>query len=128
MPLNVSRLADIQRTIPIELDTDDGKVEFNVTYRLSAINAKLSDWIKEHGSDRGAIMGWLERLITKWDITDNGDPVPPTADMMERYGFAGPILQYILDEIYEDASTASLKKSYASVSLAPDPRRSGTRS
>jgi hypothetical protein len=128
MDISVNRLSDIKRTVPIVFEDDEGTVEINVTYRLSAMNIQLSDWLKDHGDDRGAIMGWLERLIVKWDITDDGKPVAPTAENMERHGFATPLLRLMLDSLYENASSDNLKKSYASVSLGPDPRRNGSRS
>jgi hypothetical protein len=124
---STDRLSDIKRTVPITFEDDEGTVEIRITYRLSAMNIQLSDWLKDHGDDRGAIMGWLERLIVKWDITDGDKAVPATAEVMERYGFATPLLRLMLDALYEDASSPNLRGSYASLSLGPVPPRSGTR-
>jgi hypothetical protein len=126
MDISVNRLSDIKRTVPITFEDDEGTVEISVTYRLSAMNIQLSDWLKDHGDDRGAIMGWLERLIVKWDITDDGKAVPATAEAMERYGFATPLLRLMLDELYSDAQSPNLKGSYRSLSLGPVNSRSGT--
>jgi hypothetical protein len=86
MDISVNRLSDIKRTVPITFEDDEGTVEISVTYRLSAMNIQLSDWLKDHGDDRGAIMGWLERLIVKWDITDDGKAVPATAEAWSGMG------------------------------------------
>lgn len=128
MSLSVQRLSDVTRTVPIVFDSDEGQIELNVTYRLSAMNLTLSDWLKDHGDDRGAIMGWLERILVKWDIVDDGQVVPATAEAMERYAFSTPLLRLVLDSVYENSASETLKKSYASVSLASETRPRGGRS
>lgn len=128
MPLSIQKLADVTRTVPIVFDSDDGRVELNITYRLSAMNYHLSDWVKEHGDDRNSTMGWLERVLVAWDIVDDGQPVPVTAEAMERYALSTPLLTLLMRAVFADSDADNLKKSYASVSLELDRSRPGTRS
>jgi len=103
-------------------------VEINCSYRLSAMNVHLSDWLDEHSNDRGYILGWLERLLTKWDIVDDsGAPIPTTKEAMEQYAIATPILRMMLDACYDDGNARNLKNSYAAGSSASGiSRQNGT--
>lgn len=109
----VQKLSDITRTIPVRWDEE----VIHVTYRLAAINTQLQDWLDEKGDDRGSLFTWIEKVVTDWDMTDDGQPVAPTRENLEKYGFASAMLRLIQQAIYEDSSWGNLKKSFASRSL-----------
>jgi hypothetical protein len=119
MAISVQKLNNIQRTVIIPFDGD----EINVTYKLSAINSKLSDWLDDHGSDRRSILGWLERVLVRWDILgSDGDPIPVTSEAMETYQLPTPLLRMVWAAVNEDASPNALKASFGTGS----PSRSGS--
>lgn len=116
MRLPVQRLSAVQRTILIKLNTDDGPIEFSVTYRLSSMNIHLSDWLRDHNDDRGSLLAWLEKILVRWDLEDNdGSMVPTTSEAMEKYGIGTTVLRLILNSCYDDAAPENLKKESASV-------------
>ena len=106
--MDIQQLKTITRTITVPIEGE----AITVTYRLGALNLQFADWLREHRSDRGSLMGWVERVCTSWNITDGGQPIPITMEAMERYGLPAVVVQLIIDEIYTDASPAMLKESF----------------
>lgn len=118
MSLSVKKLGDIRRSTFVEFESDGGPIRIEFTYRLSAMNIQLSDWLDEHTDDRGSLMGWLERLLSRWDIVDDdGRQIPITAEAMEQYAIATPILRLILNKCYQDGAASNLSLSSATTTL-----------
>jgi hypothetical protein len=122
---SIQALSDIKRTVAVPWGEDE---VIHVTYRLAALNVHLSDWLQENGSDRGSLMVWIERVVTAWDITDAGQPIPPTRDEIERREFSTALLRMIMDAIYDDSQAGNLSKAFGTRFLELDASRSGTHS
>jgi hypothetical protein len=121
---SIKQLSDIHRTVTIPIEDET----ITVTYRLGAMNTEMSNWLEEHGGERGSLMDWIARIVTKWDIDDDGHAIPITREAMEQYLVPTPIMRLIRDTIDEDSSSGNLKTAYTSRSLDLSTSRPGTRS
>lgn len=127
MPFSARKLSDLHRSTKIQFNANEETVEINFTYKLSSMGIDLDDWLAEHAEDREYNMGWLERLLTTWDLTDDdGKPLPTTAAAMEEYGIPTPVIRMMLNACYEDGNATSLKNSFAAGSSAQASRKNGT--
>ena len=80
-----------------------------VCYRLGAINGKLGKWIDVHKEDREAMAQLTERAVTDWSLTDGGEKVLPTIEMIDKYGIPTPFLSLIMEEVFMDANPSKLR-------------------
>lgn len=119
---SIQKLSDIKRTVSVPWGDDE---VIHVTYRLAALNIHLSDWLQENGTDRGSLMAWVEKVITGWDITDQGEPIPPTREAIERYEFSTALLRIMMDAIYDDSQASNLAKVYGTRFLELGASRTG---
>lgn len=126
MPLSVKKLSDIRRTVAIPFDGDT----LHVTYRLSALNSGLADWLEQHGEERRSMQRWIERVVVDWDILeDDGQHLPVALEAMDRYEIPTSLFTLIFQYVAEDASPKSLRTSYtATEPSASATARNGSRS
>jgi len=107
MPLSIKKMQEEVRTITFRFLSEDVKV----TYRLGAMGANLSDWVKDHGSDTGALRDMVEKVVTSWDVTDeDGTVIPATRAAIEQYDIPTPFLNAVFEAVYADATPGELKK------------------
>lgn len=125
MPLSIQHISSVQRSVAIPFEGET----LNVTYKIASLNPDLDEWVAEHREDRTLLMGWVEQVVTRWDIMNGDEAIPITVKAMEEYAIATPILGLILNAVLEDSSAPNLKKSYsASARSASAASRNGTKS
>lgn len=101
MPISMHQLQADTRTIEIPVG-DDGDV-LTITYRPSAFNydlEKRENQLRSEGAFMGVMVVSLAALITAWDVVEDGEPLPVSADVLSRFGL--PVLQAIRDAILAD--------------------------
>lgn len=109
MPFNTKTQRQSTRTITVKWETDQGRHDCTITYRLGVLGTFSDQELEKMNSE-----DWFEQVVTAWDVTDADDkPLPPTKD-----GFAlareqgNPIppwfTQLLTDAIYNDARPPTL--------------------
>lgn len=83
--------------------------EIHLTFNLAAIGVDLDKWNATYNGRR-ATLHWLAQVVTKWDITNGGVPIPITVESMEEHNLPSSLTNMMFAVIQEEASVPNLRR------------------
>lgn len=107
--MDISKLRSTRRTVTVQY----GDESVTVTYSPSAITPKWEQEFVEAARDEWksrAVIETLSRVVVDWDVTDGGEPYPPTVENLSALplDFLGAVLQAIIaDQLPKEKSGGS---------------------
>lgn len=78
-----------------------GGYEEHATYRLGMLNKNVS----------GNLFEWIEQVVVSWSLTNQGEPILPTQEQIDRFSIPSSYLQAVMSAIYDDSDPKQLQSS-----------------
>jgi hypothetical protein len=98
MPLDLQSYKATVKSVSVAV----GGETLSVSYRPSELTPRFLKELKEKstGGDAETTAEMLFHILTKWDVTDGGNPVPLTPEILASLGF--DLLNAIVQAVMED--------------------------
>lgn len=95
--------------IPHEVSFNFKGHDIHLTVDIAALNPELDKWAASYVGRRSTLR-WLEKVVIDWDITNDGVPIPITAEAMEQYNLPEPLTNMMWNEIRDATSVPNLRR------------------
>lgn len=105
--LDLAALTNSTRTVKVRFNG----ATINVTYHLSMLNKDFYERVRERDDDNNPKYQrheYLADIIERWDITNDGEPVDVTKELLEELPEA--FVQALDVAIFEDATPKALTR------------------
>ncbi len=111
--MDIKRLQqDRRRVVQVPVTGDDGEVEMvdlAVWHKpiTPAVLAEMTAASEGDAADKERLVSQLAAVLTRWDITDNGKPIKPTAAVLRGFEFEvlAAIAEALFASIYPKSTT-----------------------